>query len=320
MMRWVVTVIAVLAVLGCLAASAFMNYLFMTSLGKTAIERQVFGIVSLAVSGFLAVLPVLILWARQEGRVVAALLGVVLFVFCAAVSLSSAVGFAASNRGETAGARETVTAKFAAAQAALEEAETRLKALPPARPAAVIDEAIEGVKQKRLWLASKECGDSQSPAARKFCEGLSVLKVERATAGEAETLQTKIERLRGEIGALRDQGAGREADAQAAVIGRALGIGPKGAQEALALLIAVVVELMAGFGFYIATSHLPPPAPPANGAQPRADEPEGKVIDLVARDVTAGKPRLGGRRAPVAQIAAPVRLHDVVRELKKKKG
>jgi hypothetical protein len=33
-MRWVVTVIAVAAVLGCIAPSAFMNWLFMTSLGK----------------------------------------------------------------------------------------------------------------------------------------------------------------------------------------------------------------------------------------------------------------------------------------------
>ena len=54
--------------------------------------------VSLAVSGFLAVLPVLIIWALQGKRYLAGFVGIVLFVVCATVSGSSAVGFAASNR------------------------------------------------------------------------------------------------------------------------------------------------------------------------------------------------------------------------------
>jgi hypothetical protein len=312
-MRWVVTVIAVLAVLGCIAASAFMNWLFMTSLGKTDIEREVFGIVSLAVSGFLSVLPVLIMWAWQARRMLAFCIGLLIFIVCASVSLSSAVGFAASNRGETTGGRETVTAKFISAQEALGEAEKTIKELPAARPGGVVTEAIEGVKQNKLWLASKECADSMGPQAREFCKGYFTLKAELAAAGEAKALKEKIEKLRGEINVLRDKGAGREADAQAAVIGRVLGIGTGRAQEGLALLLAIVVELMAGFGFYLATSHVthgsgvPKPKRSEEHEQGRA------IIDVTPARTALPAPRLGaaGRRVSgvTAEPAGPRRIN-----------
>jgi len=307
-MRWVVTVIAVLAVLGAIAASAYMNWLFMTSLGKTGTERQVFGLVSLVISGFLAVLPVLITWAWQGRRLLAALVGLVIFGVCACVSLSSAVGFAASNRGETALARETVTAEFGDRQKALAEAESRLQELPVARPAAVIASAIEAAKQSKHWRASDECGNGQSPAARGFCKGYFALKGELAAASERAEAQEKIEKLRGEIEALRGNGAGREADAQAAVIAHQLGLKTKQVQEGLALLLAVTVELVAGFGFYLATSHLVHGRSEQKGAQ------EGRgVLDLVAREVRVLPPRLaaagrriGGGSQPLA--AAPRRI------------
>ena len=167
-MRWVVTAIAVFAVGGCIAASAYMNWLFMTSLGKTDTERQVFGMVSLAVSGFLAVLPVLIIWALQGKRYLAGFVGILLFVVCATVSGSSAVGFAASNRSDTVGARDTVTSKFESDQQELADAEGRLKELPQTRLASVVAQDIDAAKQHRYWEASTECRQ-----ARAFCNGTS---------------------------------------------------------------------------------------------------------------------------------------------------
>ena len=255
-MRWVVTAIAVLAVAGCIVASAYMNWLFMTSLGREVNEKQVFGMVSLAVSGFLAVLPVLIIWAVQGRQWLAASVGVVLFAVCATVSGSSAVGFAASNRGEMVGARDSVTEKFESDQPELTDAESRLKELPQTRLASVVAQDIEAAKQNRHWLASMQCEASQGAAARDFCDGYFKLKKELAAADERAKLRGKIDKLRADLNGLRDKGAGRESDMQAAVIGRLLGVGKGRAQEGLALLLAFVVELMAGFGFYVATSHL----------------------------------------------------------------
>jgi len=307
-MRWVVTAIAVLAVAGCIAASAYMNWLFMTSLGKDATDQRVFGMVSLAVSGFLAVLPVLIVWAVQGRQMLVAAIGIVLFAVCATVSGSSAIGFAASNRGETIGVRETATDKFAAYQEELGDAEKRLKELPQTRLASMVAQDIEAAKQSRHWLASMQCEASQGAAARDFCDGYFKLKKEKAAAEEKAKLHDKIEKLRGELNTLRDKGAGREADAQAAVIGRVLGIGTGRAQESLALLLAAVVELMAGFGFYIATSHLTHRRD-RQGLDRDERRDGGRIIDVTPGEVRVSSTarRVSGPAA-VAQIAGPRRI------------
>ena len=301
-MRWVVTAIAVLAVGGCIVASAYMNWLFMTGLGKSDEERHVFGMVSLAVSGFLAVLPVLIIWAVQGRQWLAASVGVVLFAVCATVSGSSAVGFSASNRGEMVGARDSVTEQFESDQQELADAESRLKELPQTRLASVVASGYRSREATSL-LASLVRMSRLAPAS---CNGISAtgisrLKKELAAADERAKLRGKIDKLRADMNGLRDKGAGRESDAQAAVIGRLLGVGKGRAQEGLALLLAFVVELMAGFGFYVATSHL------THRKDGQAHERrEGRIIDITPADLRAAR-RVGGAAA-VAQIAAPRRV------------
>ena len=64
------------ATLAFIAASGLMNWVFMTSLGKSEFEQQIFGSVSVAVSVFIALLPTLILWAWRERRFLYVALGV----------------------------------------------------------------------------------------------------------------------------------------------------------------------------------------------------------------------------------------------------
>ena len=92
-MRLLVVVVSAGSALAFIAASALMNWVFMTSLGKSAFEQQIFGAVSVAVSAFTALLPTLIVWAVQEKRFAQVAVGVTVFVAFVAFSLSSAVGF-----------------------------------------------------------------------------------------------------------------------------------------------------------------------------------------------------------------------------------
>ena len=98
-MRALVTVVTVCATLALIGASCAMNWTFMVSLGKSDFEQQIFGAVSVAVSVFIALLPTLILWAVREKRFGQAVVGLPVFLAFVAFSLSSAVGFAAKNRG-----------------------------------------------------------------------------------------------------------------------------------------------------------------------------------------------------------------------------
>src|SRR5271165_3315040 len=133
-MRFLVMVVSAGAALALIAASALMNWVFMTSLGKSEFEQHILGAVSVAVSAFLALLPTLLLWAWRERRVIYVALGIPVFLAFAAFSLSSAVGFTAKNRGSLSEDRALAAAKLGGLKQEIEEVRAKLKALPPFRP------------------------------------------------------------------------------------------------------------------------------------------------------------------------------------------
>src|SRR5208337_4638930 len=156
-MRFLVVVVTTGATLAFIAASGLMNWTFMTSLGKSEFEQQIFGAVSVAVSAFIALLPTLMLWAFRERRFLYVGLGVTVFCAFVAFSLSSAVGFAAKNRGSMTEDRSLATSRLTGVQQEIAEAETKWKALGTPRSVAVVQEAQHGLEQARKWHWSREC-------------------------------------------------------------------------------------------------------------------------------------------------------------------
>ncbi len=150
-MRFLVVVVGAGAALTFVVASGLMNWVFMTSLGKSEFEQQILGAVSVAVSAFLALLPTLLVWAFRERRIAYMVLGVPVFLAFAAFSLSSAVGFAAKNRGSIGEDRALAGERLAGLKHELSETETKLKALGAPRPVAVVDELLRGLEQDRRW-------------------------------------------------------------------------------------------------------------------------------------------------------------------------
>ncbi len=162
-MRFLVAVVSAGPALAFIASSGLMNWVFMTSLGKSEFEQNILGVVSVAVSAFLALLPTLLLWAYR-GRPLYILLGVPLFLAFAAFSLSSAVGFAAKNRGSIREDRALATARLAGLRQEIEESGTKLKTLPPFRPFSVLQESLRGLEQDRRWQSSKACQEATTDA------------------------------------------------------------------------------------------------------------------------------------------------------------
>src|SRR5208282_5034124 len=195
-MRFLVAVVSTGAALAFIAASGLMNWVFMTSLGKSEFEQQILGAVSIAVSAFLALLPTLLLWACHERRPLYIILGVPVFLAFAAFSLSSAVGFAAKNRGSISEDHALATARLAGLRQEIEESGTKLKTLPPSRPFAVLQESLRGLEQDRRWQSSKACEAATADASRSFCKGYFELKAEAARASEAARLEERIGELK----------------------------------------------------------------------------------------------------------------------------
>jgi hypothetical protein len=255
-MRFLVTVVGAGAALTLIAASGLMNWLFMTSLGRSEFEQQILGAVSVAVSALLALLPTLLVWAWRERRPVSIVLGVPLFLAFAAFSLSSAVGFAAKNRGSLSEDRALHTAQLAGVRQELQDNETKLKELGAYRPLAVAGEWLRGLEQDRRWQSSKSCTEAASDASRTFCKGYFEVKAEAARAGEAARLDTRITDLKKESRGLEAQGAGREADSQAAVLAGILGLQAAKVERGMMLFLAVLAEAGAALGLYFATGHV----------------------------------------------------------------
>jgi hypothetical protein len=295
-MRFLMVTVSTAAALTLIAASALMNWVFMTSLGKSELEQKILGAVSIAVSAFIALLPTLLVWAWRERRALYVMLGVPVFLAFAAFSLSSAVGFAAKNRGSLGEDRTLATARLAEVKREIEETETAEKAFGTPRSSAVLQELLRGVEQDRRWQSTKACTEATADASRSFCKEYFELKAEAARASESGHLLERIAGLKRERDRLQDQGAGREADNQAAVLGRLLGFQPSEVERSLTLFLAALVEVGAALGLYFATGHMRPGSPRHGGAGNRITVIDGEVL----RSDRLGKVV----RAPLKQIAA----------------
>ncbi|MGO8955682.1 MAG: hypothetical protein ACLQF2_20455 [Rhodomicrobium sp.] len=297
-MRFLVAVVSAGAALTLIVASGLMNWVFMTSLGKSEFEQQILGAVSIAVSAFLALLPTLLLWAYRERRTLYMFLGVPVFLAFAAFSLSSAVGFAAKNRGSLSEDRTLAAAKLAGLMQEVEEVGAKLKALPPFRPFSVLQESLRGLEQDRRWQSSKFCADATADASRSFCKGYFELKAEAARASEAERLEARIAGLKAQSRQLEEQGASREADNQAAVLARLLGAPVAKVERALMLFLALLVEVGAALGLFFATGHIRSAGSP--------DAPRGRGVTVIEGGAVREVSGVRLLRAPVKQIAGPV--------------
>ncbi len=297
-MRFLVAVVSAGAALAFIAASGLMNWVFMTSLGKSEFEQHILGAVSVAVSAFLALFPTLLVWAFRERRKLYVILGVPVFVAFAAFSLSSAVGFSAKNRGSVSEDRALAGQKLVGVKHDIAETETKLKALGAARPFAVVEECLRGLEQDRRWQSSKSCLEATTDTSRSFCKGYFELKTEAAQASEAARLEASITGLKAEGRRLEEQGAGREADNQAAVLARLLGLPAEKVERGMMLFLAVLVEIGAALGLYFATGHM---RPEACGFAAR-----GRGVKVIEGEVVKDVPQAKPARAPVKQIAAAV--------------
>jgi hypothetical protein len=210
-----VSLVSLGAALTLIAASGLMNWVFMTSLGRSEFEQHILGAVSLAVSAFIALLPTLLLWAWREGRTLYIALGLPVFISFAAFSLSSAIGFAALNRGSLDENRALATTRLAQVKGMIEATESSLKELEAVRPVPVLREVLRGLEQDRRWQWSKSCEAATAEASRTFCREYFDAKAEMAKAREREHLAQRLTELRSERGRLEDLGAGREAGCRA---------------------------------------------------------------------------------------------------------
>jgi len=243
-----------LAALVLLAVSAAMNYLFLSSLGKTSLESHVLGAASAAADLLKAVLPFLIFWAWQGGRMSVTLPGLLVWSLFTVFSLLSAIGFAAGNRAQVSDARSATAQQYAGVRSDLKAAQEERERLPKHRAMEIVAAAIDAHKQHRRWASTTECTNATVPDSRAYCRDYFVLRAELAAAERNGVLAETIKRLRTQAAALREAGGHREPEPQKGLLSYLFGLERDPVRLTLILLIAALVELGAGLGLYLSLS------------------------------------------------------------------
>jgi hypothetical protein len=296
-MHLVLTVTTLLVALVFITVSAMMNFTFVASLGKTPLEGQMFGAVSLASDAFKALLPLLLAQAWRSGRRLSLAIGATMFVVFTGVSLLSAVGFASINRQAVARVSEAGNERVAMNRQARVNLDARIADLPAHRPISVVTEAQAGTQQDRRWFTSKNCTNATDIKSREFCATYYELRAELAAATEAEKLREQRDAL--QSAALAQTSTVTDADPQATVVAAVLAANKSSVQRLLVVMIALVVEIGSGFGLYIALQSWPveKDEPPANKLEPPKPEHAG---------VMAPAPPPAQIPAPTAEPATPI--------------
>jgi len=130
-----------------------------------------------------------------------------------------------------------------------------LKALPLHRVAMVIEEELKGMRKDRFWNGSQNCNEPSGGEARNFCKKYADRQTELAAAAAAEKLNGRITQLSREVEGLKALGAGQGKDPQLLIVSTLSGLDIEGAKSAIAVFVAVLVELGAAFGLFLAMGH-----------------------------------------------------------------
>jgi hypothetical protein len=258
-MRWVFLIVGGIATVAMLAISMRLNYLFGYALGQTAEKALVFGWVSVVADAWKGLGPVFIVTLARERRWPTAGAATIVWAACFLYSVSSALGVAIQDRGALTGGRETLHAGYADALAEIETLEKKRSALSKHRPASEVDAAINAALMQPVMNEQRFLGTVGALSANctraqfrtvKSCAEIAALRQELAVAVEGGELDKKIADLRTRVNEFRERGATLSADPQAELFVRLTRgwLSVRDVGPGLALLLAVVIELVSAFG------------------------------------------------------------------------
>ncbi len=254
-MRHILGIFGLMAAGVLLFVSAAMNWQFGAGLGTTAMNANILGFASAAADGMKALLPFFIFAAWKQKSWSQALAGGTLWTVCLAFSITSALGFSAMNRKDTANVREAQAVNYADKRIDLKRSRERLGWIPQHRPAATVAAEMRSMEQNRRWRTSAGCTDATASKSISFCQTYHTLSAEAAAGREAAKIEAHIASLKAEL-ASAPQGvtANTLADPQSHFLGKLLGQDETLVQMGLIVLMALLVEFGSALGFYVVFS------------------------------------------------------------------
>ena len=294
-MKHALGVLGVAAAGVLLAVSAAMNWRFGYSLGMTELDKQIYGAASAAADCFKALVPFFLFAALKNRMWSQVIASAVLWVVVTVYSLTSALGHAALNRMNTNGQRTVEAASYKDLRNDLKRAQDQMSWIPQHRPVQTVTGEIETYKLQRQWVQTKNCSEVTGPVGRDFCGKYQGLQSEVASAEQAGKWEGVIAQINAKLESAKGANTMADADPQAAVLAKLAsmvlpGVKTEDVQTALAVFVAVLLEIGSGFGMYVAFStwrlyDRNAPSVPISAT--------ARTIEVTQQPAAVTKPRLG---------------------------
>lgn len=256
--RYLATLIAAVAALAVAAASCGMNFIYWAEQGRTAQQAVMIGTVFVAFDVIKSLSPLMVGWALTAQRYVYAIIASTFFAMTFVVAIISAIGFVSSNRSAISGTQVIKTANLELAKKEAQEIEFRISGYPKSKAPAQIEAELEALRTNYRWRSTKECSDATVTTSRAFCVGYAEKKAALAQAVAHDRDNRRLAQLRVEIKRLLAAGAGQEANPQAAMLARLLpDANTSDAEFLITVAVAIMVEVGAALGLFLALGHWP---------------------------------------------------------------
>ncbi len=253
-MRHALGALGVLAASILLLVSAAMNWRFGYSLGGSEFDSQLLGLASAAADCLKALIPFFLFAALRNKQWSQAVAATLLWGVCLTYSLTSALGFSALNRADTAGERTVQATVYTDLRTELDKTREKLGWVPQHRPAGTVAAEMEAMKQQKAWRTTVSCANATTVTSRTFCGDFQKLDGELASAMEAGKLQTRIDEIRVSLAGATTTASVAGSDPQVAVLSSLSGQNKELVQTALTLMVAILVELGSSLGLFVAFS------------------------------------------------------------------
>ena len=244
---------------GLLAAGGFAfvsiaaNLRFGVSLASTPFDRIIYGTLSIAADLMKIALPLVVAMLWRKGERIFALAGAVFWIGAVAFSICAAIGFAASTRGYTVAASQSLIEARNAWTAKITRLGDQLDLLGEHRPSSVIQAEIEGLLRTP---GTDDCKVINGPITHEICPKVDRLRQERTASDEAARLEGDLVADRKALSEMPRSAP--VADPQSAALSRMVGIGEEALRDTIGTLIAMLVELGSALGFsVIIVAHRP---------------------------------------------------------------
>lgn len=260
-----VVVFGVLVSLGLIAVSVALNYRMGYRSADNAFDGTLYGTGAACGDCLKAIAPFMASWGLRHGDMLAASSAAIVFLVCTTFSFVSAVGFAAEHRSVKHAAAQGGQDAYGDYRREKERLEAKLTFLGQQRSVSEVEGAITVALQQRVWANGPTVGTwtehcrLDRKQTRSNCETVARLKTERARAIDYADTNIKLGELITQARKSGQTKAIAATDPQVESVQKTLDmlsavVAKEQIALALALLLALFIEIGSGVGLFIATT------------------------------------------------------------------